>query len=152
MLAVPVAAALVGCGEEPGTGTGSQEPSPLMSEPGGGAPVSPSWDEARDYTYTLEAKCGERALAGTYRVTVADGRVSGWEPVGENYTPESVEVPSILGLLEEAEQARESGADTVDVERTGDGRPTEITIDYDTRAMDDEACYWIRDYQPEPAS
>jgi hypothetical protein len=147
-----VAAALAGCGaeaEEEGA-----ETSPLMSEPGGGAPVSAwdEWDEPSDYLYTLDSGCGERSLYGTFRVTVRDGRVADWEPVGENYTPRSVEVPSIGGLLDEAEQARESGADEVHVSEADDGRPTSIYIDYDTRAIDDEVCYRIRDYQPEPAS
>ncbi|MGP3969816.1 DUF6174 domain-containing protein [Streptomyces sp. 6N223] len=149
---VTALAALAGCGEEGEAGQEKGGNSELLREPGGGALVGPEWEEARDYAYTLEQECGENSVTGTFRVTVRDGRVSGWEPVGENHTPRSVEVPSIGGLLAEAEQARQSGAETVEVLRAGDGRPTEVTIDHAVRAIDDEVCYRIRAYRPESVS
>src|SRR3712207_7029435 len=48
------------------------------------------------------------------------------------------------GLLAEAAQAREHGADIVRVTvDPDDGHPTSIEIDHDDNAMDDEACYRI---------
>jgi hypothetical protein len=146
LAAVPLVAALAGCGEKEGEGG---EPTQELK----GAPLAaPGWEEAQDYAYTLQRRCGENAITGTFRVTVRDGRVSGWEPVGENYTPRSVKIPSIGGLLAEAERAREDDADTVEVQQAPDGRPTTVSIDYDDRAIDDEVCYRIRAYQPETVS
>jgi hypothetical protein len=150
LAAVPLVAALAGCGEK------ERDESELMREPDGGTLVGPErepeWEEAQDYAYTLQQRCGENSVTGTFRVTVRDGRASGWEPVGENYTPRSVRVPSIGGLLAEAERARVDGADAVEVEQAPDGRPTTVSIDYDDHAIDDEVCYRIRAYQPETVS
>jgi len=53
------------------------------------------------------------------------------------------EVPTIADLLDEVETAKRRGADVVEVDVTDDGRPTHITIDCETDAYDDEACYVI---------
>ncbi|MGP4114214.1 DUF6174 domain-containing protein [Streptomyces sp. 4N509B] len=147
-VAVASGAALAGCGDdaEPGGGGGSG-----ASREAGAASLS-DWREPADYAYTLTSSCGERSLIGTFRVTVEDGDVTGWEPVGENYAPRSVEVPSIGDLLAEAEAARERGADSVEVETAADGRPTRISVDEMEEAIDDEACYDIEDVEPVPAS
>lgn len=132
LLAVPLAAALVACGEAAaGTGGDGQE-----------------WREPRDYVYTLTQSCGEQALTGTFRITVTDGRVAGWEPVGENHAPRTVEVPTVGGLLEEAQRAREDGADSVEVGYGEDGDPARGGIDHDAGAVDDESCYEIGRIDP----
>ncbi|MEO3755889.1 DUF6174 domain-containing protein [Streptomyces sp. B6B3] len=131
LLPLSLAATLVACGEaDAGSESGAE------------------WREPRDYAYTLTQTCGEQTVTGTFRVTVEDGHAVGWEPVGENHTPESADVPSIGGLLAQAEQAREDGADTVEIEHTDAGRPTLIDIDYDTNAIDDETCYEISQVTP----
>lgn len=58
------------------------------------------------------------------------------------------EVPTIGDLLAEAEAARGDGADTVDIDRAPDGRPTRIALDWDENAIDDEALYVISDHEP----
>lgn len=55
------------------------------------------------------------------------------------------EAPTVADLLDMAATARRRGADVVVVETTRDGRPTRITIDGETEAYDDEACYVISD-------
>jgi hypothetical protein len=100
------------------------------------------WQEPGAYTYTLDSLCGERSLLGTFRITVANGRVVSAEPAHD-------QAPTIGALLAEARAAREEeDADVVEVEYADDGRPTRIGIDYDVQALDDEACYHIADYVP----
>ena len=56
-------------------------------------------------------------------------------------------VPSLEDLLDEAERARSDGADIVEVvSDPKDGHPTSVKIDYDEKAIDDEACYTVTDY------
>jgi uncharacterized protein DUF6174 len=120
------------------------------AEAGGesGAEAGSEWQEPADYAYTLTSECGERGLIGTFRVTVTDGRVAAFEAVSGGTDVRRSEVPTIGELLDEAERAREDGADSVEVEEAADGRPTRIDIDYITNAIDDEACYGISRYRP----
>ncbi|MDX3671762.1 DUF6174 domain-containing protein [Streptomyces europaeiscabiei] len=112
---------------------------------------SPAWEEPSAYRYTLKSSEGERALIGTFEVTVRDGKVvktvgideSGRRVVDRKLT----EVPTIAALLKQAETARDEGADAVDVEYTKDGRPTSISIDWEENAIDDEEAYTLGDYE-----
>ncbi|WP_324618009.1 DUF6174 domain-containing protein [Streptomyces dysideae] len=78
------------------------------------------WEEPAAYTYTLTSSEGERALLGTFRVTVRDGGVA--EAVGLDGSARRVvrdlpdQVPTISGLLAEMEQARRDGADRAEAE------------------------------------
>lgn len=109
------------------------------------------WREPSAYSYTLKAGEGERSLVGTFAVTVRDGKVV--EAVGVDESGRRVveqrltEVPTIAALLEQAEAAREEGADVVDVEYAGDGRPVSISIDWEEKAIDDEEAYALSDYE-----
>ncbi|EMF52781.1 MULTISPECIES: DUF6174 domain-containing protein [Streptomyces] len=128
--------ALSACGEESTTAKGSS-PS--------------SWEEPSAYRYTLRSSEGERALIGTFEVTVRDGKVvkavgideSGRRVVDRKLT----EVPTIAGLSKQVEAARDEGADAVDVEYAKDGRPTSISIDWEEDAIDDEEAYTLGDYE-----
>lgn len=111
----------------------------------------PSWQAPDAYEFTLGSSCGERALIGEFRVTVENGSVV--EAEGLNESGQAMlehgfddEVPTLSELLDRAANASEQGADVVEVQATDDGRPTEIDIDWDTNAIDDEACYQITDY------
>ena len=120
---------------------------------GGGTDISsiPSWQAPDAYVFTVESSCGERSLIGKFRVVVEDGSVVEAEGLDEpgralfEHGPGD-EVPTLSELLDEAAAAQEEGADVVEVEVTDEGRPTEINIDWETDATDDEACYEITGY------
>lgn len=113
-------------------------------------PSSPAWEEPASYAYTLTSSEGERSLIGTFRVRVRDGEVD--KAVGLDDSARRVvrqlpdQVPTLGDLLKEAEQARGEGADTVETEYAEDGHPTDIRLDWDENAIDDEARYMISDY------
>jgi hypothetical protein len=132
------AVALTGCGDE--------------AEPTANVPV-PDWQPPNRYTYTLENRCGERALIGKWRIVVADGEVvdaEGLDEAGRALLDHghAHEIPTIPEVLDEAVRAREHGADIVDVSTDDHGRPTHVDIDWDVNADDDESCFRISDYTP----
>ncbi|MFJ3308775.1 DUF6174 domain-containing protein [Streptomyces sp. NPDC086549] len=113
---------------------------------------STAWKEPATYTYTLSSTEGERALIGTFRVTVRGGKVA--EAVGLDEESRAVVhrssgiVPTIGDLLKELGQARREGADTAEAEYATDGHPLRVTLDWDKNAVDDEARYVISAYEP----
>ncbi|UXY25639.1 DUF6174 domain-containing protein [Streptomyces sp. HUAS TT20] len=115
-----------------------------------------AWQEPAAYTYMLNSTEGERALIGTFRVTVRDGKVA--KAVGLDEESRRVVrrspgiVPTIGGLLKELEQARQDDADTAEARYAADGHPLRITLDQDENAVDDEARYVISAYEPATAS
>ena len=129
---------LVGC-----AGSSAEPTSPAAS------PDS-SWRPPSSYRFDVTSKCGERSFIGHYRITVNDGQVTSTKGLDESaqasLNHESA-VPTLQDLLDEAENARASGADVVEVDTTADGRPTHIEIDYEENAIDDEACYEITRYE-----
>jgi hypothetical protein len=143
-LGLSVALALAGC-----AAAGTQ--------PAGGPPPPPPvpWREPPAYAFTLESQCGERALIGTFRVTVVDGKVSAAEGLDEpgrralTTQPAAELVPTLRALLDRIREARQSGAHTADVEFDPvGGHPTKITIDEEESAIDDEECYTVSDFAP----
>ncbi len=118
------------------------------------AAVAAEWEPADDYVYEFASGCGERLLLGRFAVTVEDGRVA--DQVALDSVGQAVlnggdygTLPTLAGLLDQADAAIADGADRVDIERADDGRPTYIDIDYRADAIDDEACYDIVRYEPE---
>lgn len=127
----------------------------------GGGGVAGAAGDARDvwseqgppsYTFALTSSCGERALHGTFRVTVTDGAVTGVEPLDETATntldwvPTAGEhVPTVAELLERIVDAPGEVA-----EATFDdaGVPTHVTFDPAPNAIDDEECYDLTDVRP----
>jgi hypothetical protein len=115
-----------------------------------------AWEEPASYTYTLNSTEGERALIGTFRVTVRDGKVA--KAVGLDEESRRVVrrspgvVPTIGGLLKELAQARRDDADTAEAQYAADGHPLRITLDRDENAVDDEARYVISAYEPATSS
>jgi hypothetical protein len=111
-----------------------------------------TWTAPAKYGFTLDSRCGERALIGRFQVTVQDDRVvrtEGLDDAARRALMLRIAdlVPTLSGLEAEAETARRQGADVVRVERDpGDAHPTKITIDPELNAVDDEACYTIEDY------
>jgi Family of unknown function (DUF6174) len=100
-----------------------------------------------DYSYTVDAGCGERAgLVGMYRIRVVDGEVAHvWLLSGGGGQVALTDVPTIDQLVEEAESAEQEGADQVTVTTSPQGYPHRIMIDQIADAIDDEVCYTISD-------
>lgn len=102
-----------------------------------------SWEPPEAYSFTVTSECGERNFLGTYDVTVNAGEVvelrvheDGWP----HARPE--DAPSLEDLLDHARNP--AGDAVVDYRADDAGRPMEVSIDHDPRAIDDEECYRIR--------
>ncbi|WP_431961514.1 DUF6174 domain-containing protein [Actinacidiphila sp. bgisy160] len=114
------------------------------------AESSPRWVEPERYSFTLLSEGGERGGIGKYRITVAHGKVV--EAVGldasarRTVAGEPHNVPTLGGLLAELRQARADNADVAQALFGSDGHPTEIHLDWETNAVDDEADYLITEY------
>ncbi|MBP5907123.1 hypothetical protein F3K40_17250 [Streptomyces sp. LBUM 1478] len=125
--------------------------SACREEPREVATPAPSWKEPSAYRYTLTSSEGERSLIGTFAVTVRDGKVvkaTGLDDSARRAVERNPsEVPTIAGLLKQAETARRDGSDIVDVDYAKDGRPTALSIDWDEDAIDDEEAYTLSDYE-----
>jgi uncharacterized protein DUF6174 len=146
--------ALVGCAppfrpsEQP-IATGSPPNSSAATASAASAAAN-AWTEPAAYTFTLTSSCGERALIGTFRVTV-EAHVTvafvGVDAAGKGYQSDPRTVPTIGEILREADDAKVRNASRVEVTRDPlDGRPVEVTIDRLANAIDDESCYRIGDY------
>jgi hypothetical protein len=150
-----VASALVACARpvveaDPGPGG-----TPPTSTPGAGpgrVAASGAWREPPSYTFTLDSRCGERDLIGRFKITVEGGTVTKAEGLDEpamrmlENRPLSA-LPTLGALLRLIDDARSAGAAAAGVEfDPTDGHPTEITIDRERNAIDDEECYLILAY------
>lgn len=117
------------------------------------APSATAWEEPSAYTYTLLSTEGERALIGTFRVTVEESEVTaavGLDDSGRRVVRQNPDaVPTIGELLKEVDKARQDGADTAEVEYAAEGHPERITLDREKNAVDDEASYVISAYRPD---
>jgi hypothetical protein len=138
--------AAAGCADRPAATAGGE------SAGGESAAASPAWSEPPDYKFSFESSCGERALIGRFRVTVAGhavARTEGLDDAGRRALMLRIAnlVPTLGQMEEQAERARADGADQVTVDRDpADGHPTAIRIDPSAGAVDDETCYTIADY------
>lgn len=109
-----------------------------------------TWHEPASYVYTLTST--SQVLAGSFRVTVRDGKVV--KAVGlDDDSRVMVErgpegIPKIGDLLDRLAKAWEERADTAEVEYAVGGYPSRITLDVDEDAIDDEAEYVISAYEP----
>ncbi|MFC8095943.1 DUF6174 domain-containing protein [Streptomyces sp. NPDC057301] len=109
------------------------------------------WQEPSAYTYTLRSSEGERALIGTFRITVRDGAVVkavGLDDSGRRVAQDIPDaVPTMGELLAELEQARREDADVAEAEYAAGGHPVRISLDWEKDAIDDEAVYVISAHQ-----
>ncbi|MDX3524816.1 DUF6174 domain-containing protein [Streptomyces scabiei] len=125
--------------------------SACREEPREVATPAPAWKEPSAYRYTLTSSEGERALIGTFEVTVRDGKVvkaTGVDDSARRVVDHDLSlVPTIAELLGQAERARRDGADIVDVDYAKNGRPAVVSIDWDEDAIDDEETYTLGDYE-----
>ncbi|MBU2670290.1 hypothetical protein KOI35_42990 [Actinoplanes bogorensis] len=113
-----------------------------------------TWAEPARYSYVLDSACGERALIGRYRITVADGRVTdvrGLDAPGARTVADSPRevIPTLRQLVDELNAARAAGAEVADIDTDpATGHPTRITIDPSSNSLDDESCYTITVLEP----
>jgi len=111
-----------------------------------------AWQEPSAYTYILRSTGGERALIGSFRVSVRAGKVvraDGLDAESRAVIRRSPTiVPTIGTLVREVEQARREGADRADTEYASAGYPRRITVDWSATAVDDEVRYEISGYTP----
>ena len=117
------------------------------------SPTIPMWAEPKQYSFTLESSCGERAMLGKFAVTVTNGLVT--QTVGLDASARralmlrlSRLVPTLAQMATEAETARTAGADEVVIQHDPtDGHPVSIRIDPSRSTADDESCYQISAYK-----
>jgi hypothetical protein len=113
-------------------------------------PSERGWIEPADYAFTLESRCGERDLIGTFRVAVRNHETvefHGLDESGKAFPGDAASIPTLAGILNEAEEATSRHASSVKVETDPvDGHPMNVAIDWKANAIDDEACYRVSDY------
>lgn len=104
------------------------------------------------YEYTLTSSCGERALHGEFRVTVADRTVTAVEPLDETATNTLSWVPTAGELVPTVSELLgrivDSPGDVREAAFDADGVPTHVVFDPEPNAIDDEECYDVTDLQP----
>lgn len=142
----------VACSDE-GTSGGAPGQPPPATISSTGRPLE--WTEPNNYTYVLESRCGERALIGIFEVTVEGHEVQDVVALDEDAAAMlehsgTDPAPTIGELITRLQTATQNGADRVHLEvDADDGHPAMIEIDFDTNAIDDEACYTITDFDPQ---
>lgn len=114
---------------------------------------SPSqWQPPDRYAYTLESHCGEQFLIGQVRLWVDSGAVvhaEGLDEAGQRLAQAPLEnLPTLATLVGYYNDAVHAGADRAVLELDpADGHPRRIEIDHNQRAIDDESCFTIDDYE-----
>lgn len=144
-LLVPLVAAaallLAACGEEPPLEIGA---SPSASTEGERAQLRWAERGPAEYQMTLISSCGERAGLGVFHVTVTPNRTRA-EPI--RGTTDDTEIASVDDLFAFIDEATALGAEVVDVTYDADlGYPRTIDVDSMVDAIDDEACYVVKDF------
>lgn len=104
------------------------------------------------YTFALSSSCGERALHGTFRVTVTDDAVSGVEPIDETATNTLEWVPTatdhVLTITQLLDRIVDAPAEVAEATFDDDGVPTHVMFDPVPAGTDDEECYDVADVRP----
>jgi Family of unknown function (DUF6174) len=129
---------LAGCTSSP------QEKAPVTA----GSP--PPWVEPGNYSFVVDRKCGDGPSDGKYRVTVANSEVSATERVDGRTAEgeEEIEVPTLGGMLEEAQTAIDDGADATTKFDAADGHPIEVTMNRSEGDAGGAVCFVISEYKP----
>jgi hypothetical protein len=111
------------------------------------------WSAPQKYEFDLSSACGERTVIGRFHIVVKDDRVinaKGLDESGKSLVASQFrdEIPTLEDVLDEAAEARRADADVVGITSDeSDGHPARVDIDYDTSAIDDEACYVVTNYR-----
>jgi len=111
------------------------------------SPGDPAAATAPSYTYVLESSCGERALLGRYAVTVVDSQVTAAEDLAD-HTPVPDSLIALVPTIDELAHRvmTDSPSDVSYVADTG--LLVSVRFEGDPKAIDDEECYAISEYEP----
>ena len=124
--------------------------------------TGPIWEEPAAYSYSVSSSCGERTFIGSFTIEVAQGTVVGAEALDQSAeaviaSSDLEALPTVGNLVAEYTSSKfssigiEGEADVAIIEFSPeDHHPISITIDYDTDAMDDEACYTVTSFSERP--
>lgn len=105
----------------------------------------PDWQPPPVYSFVVQSSCGEQAFIGEYAVSVAQGAVTGVEPLRRGFEGIGTDtVPSMAAMLELARQAEREGEAEVWVDQ--DGIPRWFDLDPLLDSIDDENCFLITQY------
>ena len=138
------------------SGCGGGAESTDAGEPSGerSPPASTDLQEARQrwadggpvaYRLTLVSSCGERNGLGIFRVTVTPQGTEVEPADGGSSDTDIQTVPDLFTFIDETTV---SGAEVVDVQYDVElGYPRQIDVDYMVDAIDDEACYLVKDFE-----
>lgn len=122
----------------------SADPSPTVT-----APAAPTL--APSYSYTLASSCGERAMYGTFSLTVDEGAVAAVEGLDTVGIREAAGLPLETFPTIETLTARAASDDPAEASYDPDtGMLTKVVFDPVPQGVDDEECYVISDYTPAP--
>jgi hypothetical protein len=141
VLVVAAVLALAGC-----TGSDTSDDTPQTTA----AASPPPWVEPSDYTFVADRTCDGAKSNGKYKVTVAGKQVTGTERVDGKATEgeEEFEVPTLAGMLEEAQTAIDDGADATTTFDPADGHPIAVAINRAEEENGGATCFQISDYRP----
>lgn len=119
----------------------------------GPAPAGPGgWQEPDEYVFTVEADCGLRMFSGRYRVHVRNGAVVEYAQLDGRGGPIELRNDQVPTLADMVRRFHEANADpdarATMVTDPVDGHPVVVDIDWMVRAIDDEECYRVSDYDP----
>jgi hypothetical protein len=141
-VAVMMLALTAGC-----TSSDADKPAPAPAPPVAASP--PPWIEPPNYSFVVERRCDGKESLGVYKVKVAGGEVTsvdrtdGKTAAGE----EEIEVPSLGGLLDLAQNAADDGGKMTTKADPADGHPLAIAFDVsDAQDNEDNTCFVVSDY------
>ncbi|MCL7382475.1 DUF6174 domain-containing protein [Streptomyces sp. 35G-GA-8] len=148
LIAALLALGTTACGSATESGS---PPGPPASVDAAVTPKAAPWQEPDHYSYRLLSTSGERSFLGAYRITVKNGKVTeavGLDAQAKLTVAHNLESVLTMGeLLDELDTARADDAAVAHAQYAPDGHPTEIRLDWDKRAIDDEADYVITEYR-----
>ena len=139
-------AALAGCTD----GEPAAAPQPSFVTPAS----APAWTEPENYAFVADRQCEGRPSLGRYRVTVTAGQVAGVERIDGKTASgeEEIEVPTLSGLMELAQNAADDGGAMTVKTDPADGHPVLISFDVsdgsETAGEEAASCFVISDYTP----
>lgn len=140
-----------GSADTPGPAAASPADRPTTTDVGA---ARARWQRAgfTDYSYQLDAGCGECGLIGRFQVTVRDGEVVDAEPLSPYGRDRIAELsPTIDEIWERIDDARDQDPYRIALEFDAEyGYPTLVDVDYARNAVDDTFQYEINEFSPTP--
>ncbi|WP_299518004.1 hypothetical protein [uncultured Serinicoccus sp.] len=110
------------------------------------------WAAPDTYTFQVTSMCGERAFLGTFEIDVADGEVTGIEPLRDRFGESTdLVMDSAMTMEDIVEEANRGGVDPR-VALDPDSTPRYVSLGRDLAQSDSATCYFIHDYSARPIS